>query len=97
MFDTLALDLEATLNNYKQRIQAAGVGLMAYTGAIGTRAPKFYHRYYGGPWSRGRAASAQAGRWALVDVDGACTEPTPSHGTVFKLPVNRLLAPHPLS
>jgi hypothetical protein len=44
MIDTLALNLEASLNNNKQKIQAAGLSLMAYTGAIGARAPKFFHR-----------------------------------------------------
>ncbi len=44
LFDTYSLDNEANLNNAKQRLQAAGVSLMAYTGAIGTRAPTFFHR-----------------------------------------------------
>ena len=45
LFDTYALDTEASLNVAQQVVQAAGVALMAYHGAIGTKAPTFMHRW----------------------------------------------------
>jgi hypothetical protein len=44
MLESLVLDLDVELNAERNRLSALGLSTMAYTGAVGFSAPRFFHR-----------------------------------------------------